>query len=148
MIYLQLGLPYTLINTTPLSPSGFRINLYYSSEPFFVQTASNGYAYFKTGSNGVRLTYSRYYINIVGNYSKSWTDMNINSTYTGILQTAESYNTLNNLINNIVYCDSPLADQNGNIIWSPSPVYENFPYFLNSAEDLAVGNEDLIIMPR
>lgn len=93
--------------------------------------------------------YSNYYNWFASNPNRTWTSMNVNSniTGTGTYRVSPYFSTLNDLKNAVIEVDYNL-EYNNQVVVTPPESYENYPYFLNSPEDIATGNEDLVIMPR
>ena len=141
-------IPYTPSNITPygivvarLYGSNITVQAVYSSFPLICYKESNNYK-LGGGSNGTSGTASSYYY-----YNGRWTTQYVNSSQTYYNVLAEFQNSsLGNLQNSIIETNY-LITYNDYVVASPPESYDVLPYFLNSDEDIAIGNQDLVIMP-
>ena len=149
--YSIADIPYTPSSNTPYGvvlakKSGNYINVQavYSSFPLICYKDGNYYT-LGGGTNGTNGIITSYYYTSV---NSRWTTQRLNQTNTYYNVFAEFQNTaLGNLQNSIIETNY-LITYNDYIVASPPESYDTYPYFLNSAEDIAKGNDDLIIMPR
>ena len=145
------NIPYTPSNTTPygiinakLQNGYIMVQATYSSFPLICYKDGSNYT-MGGGTSGTYGTVSYYYYN---GYQRRWVTNITNSvsTHYNLLSNFQS-TALGNLEASFIETNY-LITYGDYVVASPPESYDTYPYFLNSAEDIAKGNDDLVIMPR
>lgn len=125
--------------------------VYYTNvEPFIQAITSGGQTYYVITTGSGRVTYDKYAF-YLPNQNGSWQTINQSTSTSGLRLTSEIYNfftspeQLKNS-NKVIEVNYPLK-YGETVIITPPEYFSEFPYFLNSTEDIALGEQDLIIMP-
>lgn len=139
------GLAYRIVNFTGSSPYYYLYVTYSSSPLECIYTASNNYSV-GLSSGQPACTITQYYYNF---YRQKWITEYSNEVITTPFNIGSQFqkSTLNAFQSTFIEADYNIY-YNNDLVAGPPENYDVTPYFLNSDEDIAIGNEDLIIMPR